>query len=140
MAWRAEEAHHSEQSASGRRALQSERGELMTNSDYYTVQELARVLHLHENSIWRKIHNGEIPAVRIGARGKWLITKRWVESLKESQHKPMIKIEAPCRYRLCKQVTIGDRTEEAQPWCTLQEGWCEHKAGDCPVLKEAGLQ
>ena len=109
---------------------------LMTNSDYYTVQELARVLHMHENSIWRKIHAGEIPAVRIGVRGKWLITKRWVESLKQSS---AAKEEDVCRYRLCKQVTIGDHTEEAQPWCTLQEGWCEHKAEDCPVLKEAEL-
>ena len=103
-------------------------------SDYYTVQELAHILHLHENSIWRKIHNGEIPAVRIGVRGKWLITKRWVESLKEPR-----KLEETCRYCLCKQITIGDRIEEAQPWCTLQEGWCEHEVKDCPVLKEAGL-
>jgi excisionase family DNA binding protein len=138
MARRPEEAHHHQRQkySDSQGTLELVRGELMTNSDYYTVQELARVLHMHENSIWRKIHNGEIPAVRIGIRGKWLITKRWVESLKQSQHKPMIDI---CRYRLCKQVTIGDRTEEAQPWCTLQEGWCEHQAGDCPVLKEAGL-
>ena len=108
MAWRAEEAHHRQQAADSDRALEPVGGELM--SDYYTVQELAHILHLHENSIWRKIHNGEIPAVRIGVRGKWLITKRWVESLKEPR-----KLEETCRYCLCKQITIGDRTEEAQP-------------------------
>lgn len=50
-------------------------------SRYYTVAEVVKILGLHENTVWRKIHNGEIPAFRLGVAGKWLIPKEWIDNL-----------------------------------------------------------
>lgn len=57
--------------------------------EYYTVSEIVKILGLHENTVWRKIHNGEIPALKIGVNGKWLISRQWVDSL--SQKKQEVK-------------------------------------------------
>ncbi len=101
----------------------------MTNSDYYTVQELARVLNMHENSIWRKIHKGEIPAVRIGVRGKWLITKRWVESLRVP-YTIGVQQETYCRYR--------QYYGEGHRFCTLREGPCDTTFEKCQDIQPNG--
>jgi excisionase family DNA binding protein len=36
--------------------------------DLLSVQECAACKNIHKNTVWNKIRNGELPAVRIGAR------------------------------------------------------------------------
>ena len=48
--------------------------------EFYTVKQLASVLHVSAITVWRKIKSGEIPAVRLGKR--ILIPGAYFEELK----------------------------------------------------------
>lgn len=45
-----------------------------------TIQEAARFLSLHPNTVWRMCKNGKIPgAFQIGGNGRWRIKKELLE-------------------------------------------------------------
>lgn len=49
----------------------------MDEQRFYTVQEVGRILHLHEVTVYRHVATRQIPSVKVGARR--LIPKEWVD-------------------------------------------------------------
>lgn len=73
--------------------LNPDTGELET-LDYYTVDEVAALLHVHANTVRRRINGGEWPHLTI-AQGHFLNAEQIAEVIALSTHKPAPDI--PCR-------------------------------------------
>ncbi len=52
------------------------------NGLYYTVNETAKILRCNRSTILSRIHDGDIPAFRIGiGKRRWLVPREWVHNL-----------------------------------------------------------
>ncbi len=51
----------------------------MTESEHYTTDDVARLLHIKPESVSKKIKRGQLPAVKAGKR--WLIRKDLVDAM-----------------------------------------------------------
>jgi excisionase family DNA binding protein len=51
----------------------------MSESEHYTTDDVARLLHIKAESVSKKIKRGQLPAVKAGKR--WLIRKDLVDAM-----------------------------------------------------------
>jgi excisionase family DNA binding protein len=54
----------------------------MSREDLMTAAQVAEVLHMRPDSVVRKIHRGEIPALKVGAR--WMVRRETLEAILSS--------------------------------------------------------
>lgn len=59
---------------------------VMTEPDYYTVEEVAKRLRLHRSTIYRMLESGELRAIRI--RNQFRIPPAAVEAIEGTPYEP----------------------------------------------------
>lgn len=58
---------------------------MIDEGEILTPDEAAKLLRLHRRTVYALIRRGEIPAFRLGARGKWRLRRSDLLSLSKKQ-------------------------------------------------------
>lgn len=75
------------------------------NDSYYTVDQVAEILHMHVKTVRRYIREGKLPAAKVGKQ--WRITGHDLSLFVEGEHPAMRNIAVPTEPLLQNEATAS---------------------------------